>query len=367
VLSSFAHEQGGTDWHKGVLSAFAGRFSLIMFGGQDPNNKNFAGALDFLDAWWLPGENNPSPFAGDIITVHNSTWYQAGENPDETNWPDGMDSPVPNSFAVVPPGERFLFAIRGAASWRELAKKMLVQAANDYGFGAKTKVGYGRLGYSESIEDALASLPDKSDAELAGLFRNFGNNPDFYEKFRQEADTRSCVPTLFPFFQQFRPEQVILTRLSQCTNWGDLKQLIEKTEDSYLARKEIANQLYIIAENLRNKAGKHWEKGRDDIIAAWLKPSNISWLPHEIGDPQKEELVSLTEQERSIIADIKAMPWGEKIQAFVDESSSLTLPVATALQARLRDLGCDNKKAKAPKLKAWKAVNDHIRNSKKGQ
>jgi CRISPR-associated protein Cmr6 len=214
VLSSFAHEQGGGDWNKGALAArdngidaFSGQLSLLMFGGMDSDNNTFAGCLDFYDAWWVPGTGN-SPFAEDIINVHNRSYYQAGKS-----WPAGVDSPVPNKFVVVRPGEKFLFAVKGTKNWRELAKDMLTQAAAAYGFGAKTRVGYGRMKYIKTDADLQAEMAEYDTAELAALFKEQAGNQGLKSAFQAEAEKRSYDPQLDKLFRKFKPFSSLLHKL----------------------------------------------------------------------------------------------------------------------------------------------------------
>lgn len=57
LLSSYAHEHGGKEWHKGSmatrnngLSPISGENSLNLFGGVGQNDKTFAGLVDFFSA-----------------------------------------------------------------------------------------------------------------------------------------------------------------------------------------------------------------------------------------------------------------------------------------------------------------------------
>ncbi|MFP7756002.1 type III-B CRISPR module RAMP protein Cmr6 [Thermodesulfobacteriota bacterium B35] len=230
VLSSFAHDYGGEDWHKGALAArdnmlnpFSGKLSLVMFGGMTEEGE-FAGCLDFYDAWWIPAGSG-APFAEDIINVHNRSYYQQ-----ENQWPDGTDSPVPNKFAVIRPGEKFFFAIRGVDRWRQLAKDVLVQAADRYGFGAKTRVGYGRLQYVKGYAELIKEIASCDRKRLAELFGSHGSVPELQDSFRAEARKRSFDTEMMKFFRRFHPYRCFLHDLEtkKPSTWRDVKNIYEQ-------------------------------------------------------------------------------------------------------------------------------------------
>lgn len=269
VLSTFAHEQGDEGWHKGALSskdnalaAFSGKMSLIMFGGMDENNESFAGALDFCDAWWVPSHGN-SPFQEDIINVHNGSYYQKGDS-----FPDGMDSPVPNKFAVVRPGEKFFFAIKGTASWRELAKNMLIQVADQYGFGAKTRVGYGRLTYIKTAAEIGREIEDYDTAALAELYSEQSGNQDLKPFFQAEAKKRSYDPILEKFLKKFRPSCCFLHKLTtkKGETWQGIKQIYKEYKKS-MASVEIDRTDQII-QDIFNYCQLKVPQGNE--LPAWL-------------------------------------------------------------------------------------------------
>ncbi|PIE72264.1 MAG: type III-B CRISPR module RAMP protein Cmr6 [Deltaproteobacteria bacterium] len=206
VLSSFAHEKGDNLWQKKPLSSFKGKYALIMFGGTNQNGEASAGCLDFMDAWWIP--TGSKPFGRDITTVHNRD-YRRGKDV----FPDGTCDPLPNSFIVIQPGQKFLFTIRGTASWCKLAKEMLKSAAKEHGFGAKTRLGYGRMIYLPTVNELRQDIPEMSDSELATIFTTHGSNSALDDIFRDAAKRRSYDKNLEPLFKKYRPALVMLQRL----------------------------------------------------------------------------------------------------------------------------------------------------------
>ncbi|HHO47331.1 MAG TPA: type III-B CRISPR module RAMP protein Cmr6 [Desulfobacteraceae bacterium] len=212
VLSSFASEQGGTAWQKTNLLShvFGGSLALLMFGGVHEQEGPFAGCLDFLDAWWMPSPNR-RPFQKDIVNVHYPSYYRGQGGA----FPDGTDNPIPVPFAAIRPGERFLFAIRGQESWRLLARDMLRQVAEEHGFGAKTRVGYGRLEYQKSAADYQKEVAGLSDEDLATLFAEKKGDRVFEEIWLAEVGRRACSPALIPLFKKHRPALALLEQLRQ--------------------------------------------------------------------------------------------------------------------------------------------------------
>lgn len=100
-----------------------------------------AGLVTFCDALYVPGTGEGSPFAGDVLTVHQEPYYdQAGAVP-----PTDHYDPNPVSFLTVRKGVGFLLALVGPAKWTSLAMTLLEEALARDGVGGKTSSGYGRL------------------------------------------------------------------------------------------------------------------------------------------------------------------------------------------------------------------------------
>lgn len=158
-----------------------------------------------MDAWWVP--NSATPFMEDIINVHYRSYYQKAE------WPHGMDSPVPNPFLTIKPGQRFLFAVQGPEDWCNLARQILKEAAMEQGFGAKTRVGYGRLSYCKTTAELQEEMRGLDDAQLAELYSAQAGNADLRKSFVHECKRREYSPVLHKLFMKFRPSSVLLAEL----------------------------------------------------------------------------------------------------------------------------------------------------------
>lgn len=146
-----------------------------LFGTRDSDDiKRVSGLVTFHDAWWAPfskGTPELKPFVLDVVTTHHQTYYNGGKAE-----PSDKDSPIPNHQLAV--YGSFLFVIEGAPDHVELCQKMLAQALQDNGIGAKTAAGYGYMGvnhklYHELQQEAEKRLP-----------------PEVREKRKQEAIQR---------------------------------------------------------------------------------------------------------------------------------------------------------------------------------
>ena len=266
VISSFAHSNGDATWNKGALATAKNRISpvsgsnaLNLFGGENAASEDFAGLVDFLPAWWVPTPK--SPFLEDIINVHNRRYYQ-----DSGIWPDGTDSPVPNKFIVIKPGESFLFALRGPADWAQLATEILKQAALHQGFGAKTRVGYGRLFYCETDAELMAGIPEMDNLKLAEFYDTHGNKSSFSDAFQKAAERRDYAPELKKLFRKFRPVCCFLAELEEISapDWKKIKNLHDQYKKNLKSIKLDPGQSEV------RQVFNFCRKYAPDPVPAWL-------------------------------------------------------------------------------------------------
>ncbi|SIO96521.1 type III-B CRISPR module RAMP protein Cmr6 [Vibrio spartinae] len=127
-----------------------------LFGTRDSDDIDcVSGLVTFHDAWWIPhakGNTKPKPFVLDVVTTHHQAYYN-----DKQAEPSDKDSPIPNHLLAVQGS--FLFVIEGAPEHVELCQKMLTQALQDNGIGAKTAAGYGYFrGDDQEALDLLSCL-----------------------------------------------------------------------------------------------------------------------------------------------------------------------------------------------------------------
>jgi CRISPR-associated protein Cmr6 len=122
------------------------------------DTQHVRGALAFWDV--IP-EIEGDRLAVDVMTPHQTHYYQGGKTPHESG------SPNPINFLTVPPKSRFTFyvlcndarlrrlapSLAEDESWKALIKAALTHAFQWLGFGAKTSVGYGAF---EALDGANA-------------------------------------------------------------------------------------------------------------------------------------------------------------------------------------------------------------------
>lgn len=141
----------GTDGRV-ALEDRAGEYYAALFGAPETTGDETAaraGLVTFHDALYVPGlAGKDKPFARDVLTVHQKTYYDTGGKPDEDGndrGPTDWEDPVPVGFITVRPKSRFLLALTGPDEWTALAMDLLRQALASWGAGGKTSAGYGRL------------------------------------------------------------------------------------------------------------------------------------------------------------------------------------------------------------------------------
>lgn len=159
---------------KGLLAAYmrehyqqaAGYAALaeFLFGTTEG-----AGYLTVYDALYVPESGfDGSPLHADVMTVHHAEYYGKKEKP-----PADSDSPVPVPFLTAT--GRYLLALGmpdvdaaeqdAAQRWVGFAFGVLVRALDEWGIGAKTSSGYGRLTVPDEQPSAAAAGESAAEAQ----------------------------------------------------------------------------------------------------------------------------------------------------------------------------------------------------------
>jgi CRISPR-associated protein Cmr6 len=128
------------------------------------------GSVVFLDA--LPAE--PVALDADVMTPHYGPWYESGKIPGDWH------SPIPIPFLAVAPDQTFSFAVLPREPSKQqdrddciTAARLLKEALETLGAGAKTAAGYGQFvqhsdGKGEAASPRLihaGAVPRESDRE----------------------------------------------------------------------------------------------------------------------------------------------------------------------------------------------------------
>ena len=127
LTAFYARREGGKAWEIGSESY------STLFGKLEQ-----AGYITFFDALPDPSINHRM-LEPDVITVHHPKYYQGNKDVPPADW----DSPNPVPFLTAT--GQFLIAIAGPASWVKVTFQILGDALREYGVGAKTSSGYGRM------------------------------------------------------------------------------------------------------------------------------------------------------------------------------------------------------------------------------
>jgi CRISPR-associated protein Cmr6 len=147
LCSSFAHQRLDATWRKAGKDEAGkelpiGEQQKVLFG-----DTSSAGYVTFFDALYIPnsavdakGQKLESPLVTDTITVHHSAYYQGG---DQLAPPADWDDPNPVPFLSCTGS--FLIGLAGPQDWTQAAFEILEQALSEFGVGAKTSSGYGRM------------------------------------------------------------------------------------------------------------------------------------------------------------------------------------------------------------------------------
>ncbi len=128
LASSYAHLRlENAAWNKG------GEAHRILFG-----DTTSAGYVTFFDALYIPKSAKRGFLWPDVITVHHRDYYQK-----EGVAPADWDSPTIIPF--ISATGKYLIALAGPEAWVGKAFEILGLALLEFGVGAKTSSGYGRV------------------------------------------------------------------------------------------------------------------------------------------------------------------------------------------------------------------------------
>ncbi len=116
----------------------------LLFGSQ-----RSAGFVTFHDGLLLPESTTKQFLHQEVMTVHHPEYYGNKVVP-----PADWDSPIPVGFLSA--SGKYLLAltsVEGGETWLTIALRILKEALENEGVGAKTSSGYGRAKFIESAEE----------------------------------------------------------------------------------------------------------------------------------------------------------------------------------------------------------------------
>jgi len=164
VIRRAAEKLASGDW--GDTAGWTEEAIRILFGlgEEDPERDSNPrrGALMFWDLFFQPASDQGPLLSVEIMTPHHSGYLQG------TGTPHANESPNPIPFLAVPAGcqctihaqcNPALIPTEAAVlreNWRTLLEAAIELAGAWLGFGAKSAVGYGRIGQDEALRKKLA-------------------------------------------------------------------------------------------------------------------------------------------------------------------------------------------------------------------
>lgn len=158
----------GITWNGRRIQRGPGAIYRALFGAPDAQEDEemrgygldagaSAGFVVFHDALYIPNGAADKPFATDVLTVHQKSYYDTmGDSA-----PNDYDDPNPVSFLTVRPKCKLLLALSGPEEWTKLAADLLKEALIGWGVGGKTSAGYGIC----KVEDWKQLEPRRSKEE----------------------------------------------------------------------------------------------------------------------------------------------------------------------------------------------------------
>lgn len=151
LCAHYAHqvwgtERGADEWRVG------GGSHNTLFGSSDEG-----GLITFLDGWMAATAN---PIHDEILTPHNMEYYSGRRES-----PSPFEDPVPVRWLSVAAPFHICIAKRDTRlpdDWMDAAEELLRDSLQDWGIGAKTSSGYGRL--ELKVAEATKETPGPATA-----------------------------------------------------------------------------------------------------------------------------------------------------------------------------------------------------------
>lgn len=265
VLRRAAEELESGEW--GDSAGWSKDAIKILFGPgeEDPERDEKArrGALMFWDLFFQPPANKAA-LSVEIMTPHHSGYLQNGGTP------HANESPNPIPFLAVPAGcECTLYvqcnpalipaeATERRQRWQALLEADIEHAGEWLGFGAKTAVGYGRLGIDPKAQAERAA---RREAEAA-------------ERRQQEAEAalasmppdRQLLNRLDARLSSLPIDPRTRTPLLQLTSGKDWLPTLELIDAHVTALADLAKpQRETLASEIKKRLGAHFKvEGKAD-------------------------------------------------------------------------------------------------------
>ena len=125
------------NWANNNVKAFSDDIEELLGTADSEQPNRMSCTVTFHDAWWIPKDSS-KPFVLDVVTTHHQAYYNGSQDK-----PSDTDSPIPNHLLAVQGS--FLFVLEGEPEAVQTCQRMLEEALEHDGIGAKTAAGYGYM------------------------------------------------------------------------------------------------------------------------------------------------------------------------------------------------------------------------------
>lgn len=149
-----------------------------------------------------------------------------------------------------------------------------------------------------------------------------------------------------------------LQRLQQIKDWGGFRQQVLENDQAADWRGEdgVGTVVQAVAEKVRSHRPDKWSEERDKLTAEWLRGAGVEW--QQLTDAKPEDTAVAESEQEQQIRELK--DWGQYKNSSL-QIGQLELAAARALQSRFKDWGCNAKKAKTDKKKAWQQLQIRVK------
>jgi len=155
--------------------------------------------------------------------------------------------------------------------------------------------------------------------------------------------------------EQEKPWLTVVRQLVQVSDWGSLKQTLQRDDlKAFCEEKSLAEAILNCAEKLRQQRPDKWNNERSEQVNNWLEPSGLELQPFEQKDSDSFD-------QPEDYAQIEALTAFGDYQAAGINPEQLSPQALQCLVDKMKQWGCDHRKAKKNKQQAYKHVLSYLK------
>ncbi len=160
------------------------------------------------------------------------------------------------------------------------------------------------------------------------------------------------------------PWRSFLKEIDGIQDWGTFYQkiLIRQEAEKWRDRSDVAQAIKDKAIDIRNRYQKKWDDKRNQLVADWLAPSELTWEALAQKDKEEKTTQVVSKEENIVLEKIKSYnDWGQYTNHPI-VINKLNIICADEFRKKLKAWKCDNKRAKEDKKNAWKELQKRLKN-----